>query len=167
MKKYYASVSALIALIAFAFVTPAAWEFYLWTTFPESAADRLRVIEANSDLGRGCSGKIFKTVKQADSETKACFLSAVKDQEILDERTAGAESITITYRCSAGETAGEIVYTFYSTTERYVCAYTVTGAQASIPRFKLGDMAGFSTQPRILTKLLIRSSQYVRTTLPR
>lgn len=154
MKRYLFLFFAFIAIILLA--TPSLWAYYLWTTFPEASADRVARIEAEFGIGRDCSGSSLNISEPNRQEIMACFSNSSEEQIILDDKNVGLESVTRTYRCEGEGFSGEIVYTFYATTERYLCRYKISDTWESIPKYQTGDLAGFSPDPSYLTKVLIR-----------
>lgn len=138
------------------FAAPSLWRFYLWTGFPDSSVERVQFLQTQFGTGRECSSSHNGAVPPSANDVKACFARALPDRVFLDDERAGLESITLTYRCDGNAFSGEIVYTFYSTSDRYICSYKTAESWEGIPQYQTGDIAGYSPQPSHLTKLLIR-----------
>lgn len=151
----YAIVFFTLVIIG-VFATPSLWSFYLWTGFPDSSVERVQFLQTQFGTGRECSSLHIGAVPPSANDVKACFASASQDRFFWGDERAGRESIALTYRCDGNGFSGEIVYIFYSTSERYMCSYKTAEIWEDIPQYQLGDIAAYSPQPSYITQLLIR-----------
>lgn len=130
-------------------------EFYLWTKFPDATSDRVSRIIAVHGTGRDCSSKAINISAPEKKEIEACFSKASEQRVILQDKLPGKESITRIYRCDGDGFSSEIIFTFYSTMDVYLCHYKLADNWEKIPKYEIGDIAGYSPNPSLLASLLI------------
>jgi len=155
VKSFYLSLLFCALIVVVAFASRSLWGFYLWTTFPNSTAERVQSFQAKNGTARECSSSFINIVPPNKEDIASCFSNASEEQIVIYDERAGEETVTRTYRCDGNGFAGEVIYTFYSTNEAYICKYKIAESWEDISQYQTGDIAGYSPEPGFLTKLLI------------